>query len=321
MDNIPQLLILDITHKCNLSCNICEIWKTADTQSDIERTQINKIIFDAVNIGIPEIALSGGEPLLRPDIFELLDDVRRSGVRNLGILTNGLIIKELLPRLEPYLQDKTITLVVSLDSLNPKLHNKIRNHDSAWQKTVDGLKALASLKKDCPEISFNVISIVLDQNLEELLELADFVKSLGADTLQFQALLANNLNLAQRSESAFWIPQDRLSVLDNTVDGIVAFSNNNRGFIKNSPANLCLMKKYYRGSLKVADVQCLSAAKTVLVDNLGRCVTCFSCYGNLKQECLGDILGGTKIKSAKIAVSKCSWPCLLPCFCDAQGRH
>lgn len=314
--HVPELVIMDITHSCNLRCRICDIWKTAKTEKDIGIDHIKKLLSQAKKLGVREVALSGGEALLRKDIFEILDYARNLKIKNLGILTNGILVREYFDRIKPYLIDNSISPVISLDSLKEDLHNQIRNSISAWQETSEALRMLSSMKKEYPGISFNVITIILNKNLEELPDLALFIKSLGADTLQFQALLPNNLNMSERKRSAFWISPEELPLLDKIIDKLIEFKQNNAIFIKNSINNLSLVKKYYRGNIDFRDIKCLSAHKTILVSNRGECTACFSCYGDIKKQEFKDILKSNKILVAREKAGKCRWPCLLPCFCD-----
>ncbi|MBZ9577966.1 glycosyltransferase [Patescibacteria group bacterium] len=315
---IPRLLILDITHSCNLSCRICDIWKTANRDKDIPISYIKKILSQTKGVGIKEITLSGGEPLLRKDIFEILDYTKTLGIKNLGILSNGVVIEEYLKRLTPYLVDNTISPVISLDSVKPQIHNAIRNSDISWQKTVKGLELLAQLKKEYPRVNFNAIVVILNQNLEELLELTGLILSLGANSLQFQALLPNNLKMTQRNKSLFWIPKERFNMLDEIIDGLIEFKKENPCFVRNSIKNLSCIKKYFRGIITSEDVKCISAKYTILVSNQGESRTCFSSYGNIKKQDLEDILQSRQMIKARERVAKCSWPCLLPCFCDPE---
>ncbi len=317
---VPRLLILDVTHSCNLRCNICDIWKTGKKESDLDIRYVKKVLCEAQALKIPELALSGGEPLLRNDIFEIFEFARNLKIKNLGILSNGLIVNKYFDKLKPFLIDKTISLVVSFDSLTPELHNYIRNMNSAWQITKEALNKLASLKKDFPQISFNIISIILDGNLEELTGLAEFAKSLGVDFIQFQALLSNNLRMAERLKSEFWVTEKNWPVLDKSIDQLILFAKANPGFIKNSPGNLLLMKKYYRGLLSAGEVKCFSGSNTVLVANQGTYSTCFSSYGEVMTKSLQEVLRGKDILRARIEVNNCPWPCLLPCFTDL-GEH
>jgi len=314
--HIPHLLILDITHTCNLNCRICDIWQTSNTKKDIGTPNVKKALLQARELGIKEIAISGGEPLLRKDIFDIFNYARDLKIKHLGILTNGILIEESIEKLKPYLLDNTISPVLSLDSLKAEIHNYVRNSNVAWQKVTKSLETLSLLKKEYPQINFNVITIILNQNLEELLDIANFIKNLGVNSLQFQALLSNNLRMAERTNSLFCVAKEKLPMLDKMIDKLIEFKKENLQFIKNSVENLSLIKKYYRGTITSANVKCLSAYETILISNLGECTTCFSCYGNIKKQNLGSILGGEKIIKAQETVKRCRWPCLLPCFCD-----
>jgi MoaA/NifB/PqqE/SkfB family radical SAM enzyme/GT2 family glycosyltransferase len=316
--HIPGLLILDTTHHCNLMCQMCDIWKTAEREKDLDIYYIKKILSQAKSLGIKEIALSGGEPLVRGDIFEIFDYARKINIKNLGVLTNGLLVEKYIDNLKPYLIDNTISLVISLDSLTPDIHNYMRNSDTAWQGGVRSLEAISLMKKEHPQINFNVITIIFNQNLEELPGLAKFIKSLGANSLQFQVLLPNNLRMAQRKSSPFWIPKDRLSLLDEAIGKLIEFKKENAEFVRNSINNLLLVKKYYRGTISGDEVNCFSAESTILVSNRGECTTCFSCYGDIRRQDLRSIIFSKERTKAKDMVKNCPWPCLLPCFCDMQ---
>ncbi len=315
---LPRLLILDLTHACNLRCNICDIWKTAGTQEELDTSAAKKLLREARDLGIKEIALSGGEVLLRKDVFEILDYAKKLGLKDLGVLSNGVVIRDRFERLKPYLTGRTLSLVVSLDSLSPALHNEIRNSADAWQRTREGLALLSRLKKDCPEVNFNVISIILNQNLEELRSLAEYVLSLGANSLQFQALLPNNLKMAERKKSKYWVPRERVPALGEALRQLIEFKNVHPDFIKNSADNLRLIEKYYEGNLSSADVRCASAAETVLISNQGEYATCFSVYGHAAVQSLREVLTSPKRIAANEQAQKCGWPCLLPCFCDSK---
>ena len=314
--HMPRLLILDITHSCNLKCRICDIWQSGISEKDMNIFYIKKMLSQAKDLSIKEIALSGGEPLLRKDIFDILDYARAIKIKDLGILTNGILVDEYAERLKPYLTENVVSLVISLDSLRQDIHNHIRNTDITWQKTMKGLKSLSLLKKKHPQISFSIIAIILNQNLEELLDLAVFAKSLEANFLQYQPLLPNNLRMAERKRSPFWVTQERLPLLDDAVSKIIEFKRSHPGFIRNSTQNLSLIKKYYRGTVTSNDARCASARETILMSNQVKCSTCFSSYGDIKRQDFKDVFKGRERIKAQERVRKCSWPCLLPCFCD-----
>lgn len=314
----PHRLIVDTTHSCNLTCRICEIWKTTNQKDDVSASAIKRILFQAHQLGIQEICLTGGEPLLRHDIFEIIEYAQSLRIKPLGIISNGILIDSYIEKLNPYLIDNTISINISLDSLDHTTHNFLRNSHFVWGKAMSVLQKLSSIKKEHPQINFNVTSIILNQNLEELLDLALFIRSLRANSMQFQPLLTNNVAMPEKGNSALWIPTERLAVLDRAIDDLISFKKENQGFIRNSVRNLSLIKKYYRKTITHRDVRCSSGQSTVLITNQGICTTCFSPYGNVKEINLARIMKGRERIIAHKRARRCSSPCLLTCFCDER---
>lgn len=312
----PEFIILDLTHRCNLSCNICEIRKDKPIE-EFTTEEVKHLITQAADWQVKEFVLSGGEPFMREDIFEILDFVKDKGY-HIGVLTNGIILdNNFINKLLPYLVSDSLSLSISLDALSPEIHDEIRAAKGSFEKTAGALKKLFQLKIRYPNINFNSISIILNENLEELLDLVVFLKSLNVNSIQLQPLLANNLVMKERGEGAkYWIPRERLHLLDSVIDKLVEFKKNNHLLVRNSENNLRLAKKYFRGHLSQEDVKCLYATKSVLVANNGDVTTCFESYGNIRMGSLRSIFESKKCAQARKRVSECKNPCLLPCFTD-----
>lgn len=312
----PEFIILDITHRCNLKCNICEIRKDR-LIDEFTTEEVKNLINQAIDWGIKEFVLSGGEPFAREDVFEILDFVEDKKY-HIGILTNGILLtEEFVKKLFPYLISNALSLSISLDALTPAIHDDIRGISGSFEKTFNGLKILSRIKNSYININFNTISIILNENLEELLPLTGVLKSLNVNSVQFQPLLANNLIMKQRSRTVkYWIPEERFPVLDKVIDNLVAFKRQNFYFVRNSENNLRLAKKYFRNILTNADVRCLYASRTMLIASNGDVTTCFDCYGNIRKSPLKEIFYSAAAQKARQRVSACRQPCLLPCFCD-----
>jgi MoaA/NifB/PqqE/SkfB family radical SAM enzyme len=312
----PELIILDLTHRCNLLCNICEIRKDKPIR-EFSLKETNNIIKQAAEWQVKDFALSGGEPLMREDIFEILDFVGKNKF-HIGILTNGVILNDtMIKKLLPYLAGGFLSLSISLDALTSEIHDEIRGVKGSFERTAQAFEKLSELKKEYPVINFNSISIILNENLEELSGLAVFFKSLNVNSIQFQALLSNNLIMRQRGKGGkYWVSPERLDVLDKAIDGLIEFKRENSALLRNSEKNLMLVKKYFRGELSQKDVQCQYAAKTMLIANNGELTTCFDSYGNIRKSNLKQIYTSKSCMRARERVRECKRPCLLPCFCD-----
>lgn len=312
----PDLLILDVTHRCNLRCNVCEIVKDGSVDG-LSTAALKDIIRQSIEWGIKDLALSGGEALLREDILEIFEFARERKY-GIGVLTNGVLLDEdFIRKLLPYLISGVVSPVISLDAISANIHDDVRGLKGCFHKTVWALRRLSDLKKTYPGINFSAISIILDENLEELLPLADFLKALNVNFIQFQPFLVNNLIMRERSNKArYWIPPERIAVLDKVIDGLICFKRQNQDFVRNSENNLYLIKKYFRGSLSGNDVKCSYGGKTMLIANNGTAATCFDSYGDARKKSLRAIHVSIEADRARDKALNCRNPCLLPCFCD-----
>ena len=93
--NIPAPLSVSVnlTNKCNQHCIYCEVGQgLVKTEKPLLVLDDLKWIIDEMNrLGIPNLSLGGGEPLLSKDIFEVIRYAHKFGIKS-GIMTNGMLI-------------------------------------------------------------------------------------------------------------------------------------------------------------------------------------------------------------------------------------
>ena len=181
----PYIISWNLTYRCNLACEHCYLDAGAKSKRKLETEEFSDRselgteecfrVIDQIAETAPESVtiLTGGEPLLRRDILEI---IRYGKEKNLWIVvgTNGVLITETLA--ETLIKEGVRGMALSLDSLTPENHDSFRLVKGAWQNTVDGAKILA--KADLP---FIVQTTVGKHNLAELEAIADFVhEELGA---------------------------------------------------------------------------------------------------------------------------------------------
>lgn len=321
LTQVPASLILVITHKCNLTCRICDIWQTSKETEDMSAAEIIDMIRQAHTLDIPEICFSGGEPLLHRDIYTILKFLKEEKIRNIGLLSNGILINENFEKLEPYIASGIINPVISLDSLEPKVHQYMRNSNDCFADTVAALKKLSRLKKSYEGVNFHVITIVCRDNLRELCDIASYVYKLGATSIQFQCLLPNNMVLSERKNSRFApVSESERKLLQKSIAELREAKAKYPSFIQNTDLNLSMFEDYYFGDSKaLEDVVCFSGDRTLLVAADGSYSSCFGTYGNMRHDSLRDVLKSPKrMKNAKLVKRKCKQPCVLPCFCDVK---
>lgn len=136
---------ISVTDECNLRCIYCMPYDgdcSSLSKNLLSREEIVEIVQAAVVMGITKIRITGGEPLVRPDIVEICRDVAAvDGVRELAITTNGLLLADLA---EPLKEAGVTRVNVSLDTLQTEKYRRITRRGK-FDEVVDGIqKAIAA---------------------------------------------------------------------------------------------------------------------------------------------------------------------------------
>jgi radical SAM protein with 4Fe4S-binding SPASM domain len=134
----PLMVVWNFTQACNLSCVHCYQQATRKPQSDeLALAQKLDVIAQLANAGVPFLTLAGGEPLVSPDLWPVLEAARRRGFY-ITLATNGtLLTPAIVARLKRAGVDY---LEVSVDSLTATEHDGFRGQQGAWARTVQGIR-------------------------------------------------------------------------------------------------------------------------------------------------------------------------------------
>ena len=172
----PYVVSWNLTYRCNLACEHCYLdagpKPLVGTENFADRSELGTEecfrVIDEIAAFAPECLtiLTGGEPLLRRDILEI---VQRAAERGLWVVvgTNGVRITENVARRLAEAGARGLSL--SLDALDPDRHDRFRMVRGAWQNTVDGAEILSRTG-----LPFIVQTTAGSHNLGELEAIADF---------------------------------------------------------------------------------------------------------------------------------------------------
>ncbi|MCW4006586.1 MAG: radical SAM protein [Candidatus Bathyarchaeota archaeon] len=171
---VPLILSWNVTRECNMKCSHCYINASPEKPADELDTQQAKDLIDQITqVSRPMLILSGGEPLLRKDIYEIIRYGTQKGLR-MGMGSNGSLIT---PQVAKQLKDAGIkTVSISLDSSVPEKHDEFRGVEGAWQKAVDAIKALRE-----NDVLVQVNTTLTMQNYDEIDDILSLAESLGVE--------------------------------------------------------------------------------------------------------------------------------------------
>lgn len=179
----PYVVSWNLTYRCNLACEHCYLDAGArplvEDAAFADRSELSTEecfgVIDQLARFAPECVtiLTGGEPLLRRDILEI---VRHAHSRGLWVVigTNGVKVSENLAR--TLAAQGVRGMALSLDALDPEAHDRFRMVRGAWDNTVRGAEVLRAL-----DLPFIIQTTVHSSNAQQLEEIADFAQGrLGA---------------------------------------------------------------------------------------------------------------------------------------------
>lgn len=132
----------NITRKCNLFCAQCYAEaRNTDFPGELTTEEAKAVLDDLAEFEVPAVLWSGGEPLMRPDLFELIEYANSLGLRS-ALSTNGTL---LTPEVARKAEECGIAYVgVSIDGLGP-VHDKNRGKRGAYSRTLEGIKNCRAL--------------------------------------------------------------------------------------------------------------------------------------------------------------------------------
>jgi radical SAM protein with 4Fe4S-binding SPASM domain len=177
----PYRMDLAITYRCNNKCLHCYAGGPRETKE--LTTQEWFLIIDKVfKLGIPQVVFTGGEPTLRDYLPKLIAHTQEVGLV-CGLVTNGRKLKD-----EAYFKSLVDAgldhIQITLESHDPKVHDKITGIEGSWEETVQGLKnAIASPIYTISNTTLNLY------NVKDILKTIDFIYNLGLKQFACNSLI------------------------------------------------------------------------------------------------------------------------------------
>ena len=174
-NRVARKLRISVTDKCNMKCIYCMPngnIKWIDNKEILRFKEINRIVSIFTNLGVTKIRLTGGEPLLRPSIENLIRDlIKIQNIESISMTTNGFLLEEKINQLK---SAGLSSLNISLDTFREERFRTL-NGISNLNKVLRGIQKASELGL---KIKINTV-IIRNWNDDEIINFVKFAKDTG----------------------------------------------------------------------------------------------------------------------------------------------
>ncbi|BAB67521.1 PTO1314 family radical SAM protein [Sulfurisphaera tokodaii] len=162
---LPLIAGHKLLYSCNLRCRMCPFWRRKDEKLLTLEEEV-KMMNALQRAGVLFMGFEGGEPLLRRDLPQILEESSKRFYTSL--VTNGWLLKDKIDEIKDYIDN----LFVSIDGIG-EVHDKLRGIPGSFERAVEGIKE--SVKRGIPtSISFTLTN----ENLHEIFKVIELAEKL-----------------------------------------------------------------------------------------------------------------------------------------------
>lgn len=299
------ILLMFLTKQCNLRCKmcgVCEYDPTRDNQPELTTEEWKDVLQSAHRLGCTLVSMTGGEPLLRPDVFELVRFARELGMA-VHLCSNGILLTRdnIL-----CLRDAGVNaLSVSIESPEPEPHNSLRGPHS-FERAVQGIRLVREL---APEVQVGINCVIMRLNYKNIAAMIPFAEKVGAHQIKFAPIHTNLLHRRKRIEhyADLIFAQEDLDALDREIGALIAAARHSRT-LTTSAMFFAGMAHLYRDPLRF---RCYAGYAACAINPAGVVSPCCDMDGTLsvREQPLETIWRSPEMERLRAQVRHCSRAC------------
>jgi len=320
---VLPLLIFYPTGRCNSRCVSCDWWKHSGAD-DLSLAEIRELASALPALGTRLVVFSGGEPLLRPEVFDAAEIFRANGM-TLHLLTSGVLLERFVARVA----QQFARVIVSLDAADERLYEAIRGVDGL---TIVG-RGIAALQRVAPDLPITARATLHRLNFRELPRLVVHAKSLGLDGISFLPadLSSSGFGRAMAPDGTprtsledLALDREDVREFEATIEHTIARygSEFSSGFIAESPDKLRRLARYYSavlGDEPFPRVACNAPWVSVVIEANGSVRPCFfqASIGNVRRTPI-DTIVSDHLRAFRRSLDVGTDPVCVRCVCSLK---
>lgn len=281
-------LRITLTHRCNYKCIYCHMEGEEPSYEELTPEEIERVIKVAVKLGIKRIKFTGGEPLIKKDLLEIIERTSSiEGLVDVAITTNGSLLKQIAKKLA---EAKLKRINVNLPSIREETYRKITNSEYTPKQIVEGI--IEAKKFGIKLIKVNTV-VLKGINDSEIYDLMEFTKR---ENLILQLIELENIGINNDFFLKHYLDlsliEERLKMEAKEVIVRRNMQNRRRYILKNGE-EVEIVKPYENGSF-------CSACTRIRLTADGKIKTCL-----MRNDNLIDISKILKSNLSDVELIKC----------------
>lgn len=284
-----------VTLRCTCHCDYCDWWKFK--QKDLSSAEAKRVIHQIARLGVIHIGLSGGEPMLRSDLPELIEYAKSLGML-VSVSTNGIISNKSIYR--EIMKSGLDTLTFSIDGANAQTHEAFRKK-CPFDRVISSLSLAVKLcRREGYSTRINTTTTVNRVNAMELADIYEMCQGLGADHCNFQPIWPVNKDEDFFKKFGFTTAAGDADLLNSAREALAEMSNSNLRRYRR------MLPDFYLNYENVRKIECYAGRAFIYVDARGvvyPCVPLTKPFGSLLDGDSGTLL---KTLEAKKLVKRAS---------------
>ena len=307
-------LILSITNRCNLRCRMCDI-PLAETE-ELETRVWERVIQEAAALGANTVVFSGGEPLLREDLCELISFAKKQKMAAF-VTSNGILLDE--KRAYELLRAGVDVVNISIEGPE-EVHDHFRGKGS-FARALSAIKNLRKYDVEC-----TLASVVTAKNFKHLPFIVELARQHGVTTFKLQPFNRLFLNTEKKGEE-FFLSEEDAPAFKETIKKVISLCQE-YGIGTNPTKYLTemsghLVKKHSHGKS-----DCPALYLSCPVNAKGEIYPCWvlggpaHALGSVKENSLSSIWSSARRSEIIERINKKGCPgCLMSCYDDNFGKQ
>ena len=274
---------INITKSCNSKCQYCLSWQIANAPQPT-MDEIRSIVDSLALLGFQRIAFSGGEPLLRNDLTEMVQYAHQKGLL-VNVLTNGLLATT--SRICELIDAGLDYLTLSMDSINPQMYTFLRG--IPYELFHKRLEECITIKKQNPQLFLSVHCVISKANMNDIPDLVKYLDERGVFT-SFQVIHPIFNSRGKQIESPLYFGLEDQPALDGVVKKLIEMKY--QGYkISSSKFYLENIPLYSIHNQFPEEHRCRAGYTSLAIDNHLNVYACWpmQSVGNLKRTSLEQL--------------------------------